>query len=167
VQAVGLSEMKTSIQRSRASESERLTEIAHSAKRHWGYPERWIELWRDTLTITPEFISKYEVYSAHDGEDILGFYALIIRGDKATLDHLWIDPKYIGAGLGKELFNHAVERAAELQASTLEVESDPNAEGFYKHMGARRIGETRSELEGKERILPLLTLEIKTKDLAV
>jgi GNAT superfamily N-acetyltransferase len=161
VQAVGMSAMKTSIQRSRASDSERLTEIAHQAKRHWGYPERWIELWRDTLTITPEFISSYEVYSANDGTGILGFYALIVSGDKATLDHLWIDPKYIGMGLGRELFNHAVEKAAEMKASVIEVESDPNAEDFYKRMGARRIGETTSELDGQERILPLLALEIK------
>lgn len=30
-----------------------LTEIAHAAKRHWGYPERWVQLWRAALTITP------------------------------------------------------------------------------------------------------------------
>ena len=160
---MGMSRMKVSIRRSRASESDRLTEIAHLAKRHWGYPERWIELWKDILTITPDFISTYEVYSADDGRDILGFYALIMNGDKATLDHLWIDPKYIGMGLGKELFNHAVEKAAEMRAAIIEVESDPNAEGFYKHMGARRIGETSSELDGHERILPLLALEIEGK----
>ena len=160
---MGVSQMNTSIRRSSAGESGRLTEIAHQAKRHWNYPERWIELWKDTLTITPDYISSYEVFSATNEEGVLGFYALIISGEKATLDHLWIDPNYIGAGLGKELFNHAVEKAAEMQASVLEVESDPNAEGFYKHMGARRIGETRSELDGQERILPLLALEIKRR----
>jgi GNAT superfamily N-acetyltransferase len=113
------------------------------------------------LTITPEYILSNEVYSATDGNDVVGFYALIVDGDRAILDHLWIDPKNIGAGIGRELFNHAVERAIEMQASVIEVESDPNAEGFYKRMGARRIGETSSELDGQPRILPLLALEIK------
>jgi len=154
--------MRESITRSRSSQSERLTEIAHAAKRHWGYPERWMELWKGALTITPEYISNNGVYSATDGEEVVGFYALIISGDKATLDHLWVDPKYIGRGLGKALFNHAVENAADHHVSVIEVESDPNAEGFYKHMGARRIGETSSELDGQERVLPLLSLEIRS-----
>jgi GNAT superfamily N-acetyltransferase len=153
--------MHINIQRSRASDSERLTEVAHAAKRHWGYPERWIELWKDTLIITPEYILNHEVYCATDGDDVAGFYALVVDGDKVMLDHLWIDPKKIGTGIGRELFHHAVEKAAEMQASVIEIESDPNAEGFYKRMGAKRIGETSSEIDGEARILPLLALEIK------
>jgi GNAT superfamily N-acetyltransferase len=153
--------IETSINKSSPEESERLTEIAHSAKRHWGYPERWIELWKSTLTITPDYISDNEVYSARDGDDLLGFYALIINGEKATLDHLWIDPRIIGTGLGRKLFDHAMEKAAELRASAVEIESDPNAEGFYKRMGARRIGETSSKLDGQDRILPLLLIETR------
>ncbi|HVG18646.1 MAG TPA: GNAT family N-acetyltransferase [Blastocatellia bacterium] len=153
--------MRIDIRRASGGQSERLTQIAHAAKRHWRYPERWIESWKDVLTITPDYILNNEVYSATDGDDVLGFYALIADGDKATLDHLWIDPKNIGAGIGRELFNHAVRRATAMHASVIEIESDPNAEGFYKHMGARRLGETSSELDGQPRILPLLALEIK------
>jgi hypothetical protein len=40
------------------------------------------------------------------------------------------------------------------------IESDPNAEGFYLRMGARRIGENVYEIEGRKRKLPLLTVEI-------
>ncbi|HEX8089723.1 MAG TPA: GNAT family N-acetyltransferase [Blastocatellia bacterium] len=155
--------MRINIQRSGVGQSERLTQIAHAAKRYWRYPERWIELWKDILTITPEYILNNEVYSATDGRDVLGFYALVTSGDKAILDHLWIDPANIGAGVGGELFNHAVKKATEMHASVIEIESDPNAEGFYKHMGARRIGETLSELDGQPRILPLLALELRSE----
>jgi GNAT superfamily N-acetyltransferase len=161
---VGLSAgmtMRVNIRRSSAAQSERLTQIAHAAKRYWRYPERWIELWKDVLTITPEYISNNEVFSAEGGGEVLGFYALVKSSDKAILDHLWIDPANIGAGVGKELFNHAVRRATEMRASVMEIESDPNAEGFYKHMGARRIGETSSELDGRPRILPVLALELQ------
>ena len=40
------------------------------------------------------------------------------------------------------------------------LEADPNAEGFYRRMGARRVGETTYELDGRERILPLLALDM-------
>jgi len=38
----------------------------------------------------------------------------------------------------------------------LEIESDPNAEGFYKRMGARRVGTVTRELAGFNRNLPIL-----------
>ena len=41
----------------------------------------------------------------------------------------------------------------------MEIESDPNAEGFYKHMGAVRIGVVRSEIEGQPRVLPRMTVD--------
>jgi hypothetical protein len=45
------------IVRAKPQEAEALTEIAHAAKRHWGYPEPWIQNWRDILTMRPEFIA--------------------------------------------------------------------------------------------------------------
>ena len=40
------------------------------------------------------------------------------------------------------------------------IESDPSAEGFYRRMGARRAGENVYELEGKERALPVMVVEL-------
>ena len=40
------------------------------------------------------------------------------------------------------------------------IESDPNAEGFYLKMGATRAGENVYELEGKERALPVMIVEL-------
>jgi len=138
----------------------RLTEIAHAAKRHWGYPERWMQLWRDALTITPEYISGNEVYAARLGDEVVGFYALMGSGARLTLDHLWLAPAQIGTGIGKTLFAHAVAQAKLLGALELEIEAEPNAVGFYEHMGATRVGENVYELEGQPRILPLLVYNL-------
>ena len=147
------------IENARPDHHERLSEIAHAAKRHWGYPESWIARWRETLTVTPEFIEENEVFVAIVGGEIAGFSALIKSGSKVSLEHLWIHPQYMGRGLGKELLAHALRAAARLAATSVEIESDPNAESFYKKMGARKIGETSSLLEGHERILPLLVID--------
>jgi len=139
-----------------------LTTIAHDAKRHWGYPEHWIEHWQNDLTISPDYVSANQVYVAECEGELLGFYALIVREDKAELDHLWVAPAHIGTGVGKELFIHAMQRAATEQISSVEISSDPNAEGFYRKMGAHRIGDIVSEIDGQPRVLPRLTVDPKT-----
>ena len=143
-------------------EAPTLTQIAHDAKRHWGYPEHWIEHWQDDLTISPDFVSGNQVYVAEEKGKLLGFYALIVRDDKAVLDHMWVAPEHIGTGVGKELFIHAMRKAAGQDVSEVEIFSDPNAEGFYKKMGAYRMGETVSEVDGQPRALPRLTIDPKT-----
>ncbi len=140
----------------------RLTQIAHSAKSYWGYPAHWIELWRNQLTITAAYVQASEVYAAVDADDVLlGFYALGGEGEKRTLEHLWVQPSSFGAGVGRQLFEHAVARVRELGGRTLEIESDPHAEGFYQRMGAETIGEVTYKLEGQPRILPLMIYTIQ------
>jgi N-acetylglutamate synthase-like GNAT family acetyltransferase len=150
------------IRRASAEDSDKLTRIAHDAKRYWGYPEHWIKHWQDDLTITADFIANNQVYVADREGDLLGFYALIIRRDKAELDHMWVAPEHAGTGVGKKLFIHAMQNAAHRSVSEIEILSDPNAEGFYQKMGAHRIGETVSEIDGQPRTLPRLTIDPKS-----
>jgi GNAT superfamily N-acetyltransferase len=149
------------IRRAASAEADALTSIAHDAKRHWGYPEHWIKHWQDDLTISPDFISANQVYVAEQDGNLLGFYALTMRKQKAELDHMWVLPTHIGTGVGKELFLHAMQRAANQSAEAVEILADPNAEGFYQKMGAHRVGESISELDGQPRTLPLLTIDPK------
>jgi N-acetylglutamate synthase-like GNAT family acetyltransferase len=139
-----------------------LTTIAHDAKRHWGYPEHWIEHWQDDLTISPDFVAANQVYVAESEGDLLGFYALVIRKDKAELDHMWVAPAHIGTGVGRELFIHAMQTAAGENISAVEILSDPNAAGFYRKMGAHQVGETTSEVDGQSRALPRLTIDTQS-----
>jgi N-acetylglutamate synthase-like GNAT family acetyltransferase len=147
------------IRQASTEEAAALTRIAHDAKRHWGYPDHWMQRWDADLTITPEFIANNHVYVAEDGDRLSGFYALITKDQTAELEHMWVAPHSIGTGVGKELFLSAMQKAAELRVKSVEISSDPNAEGFYKKMGAYRVGETTSELDGELRVLPRLSIE--------
>lgn len=147
------------IRRALTEDAAALTRIAHEAKQHWGYPEHWLRHWQDDLTISADFIAGNEVYVAESETGLLGFYALIIKQEKAELDHLWVTPQHIGTGVGKELFLHAMQHAARERVTEVEISSDPNAEGFYRKMGAHRIGETASEVDGQPRTLPLLSID--------
>ena len=150
--------------RAQPEDAEALTEIAHAAKRHWGYPEKWIESWRDILTMRPEFIANNVAYSAVEQGRPVGFYLLTTEEDGLHLDHLWIVPWAMGRGIGRALFEHAVAEAEMLGHGTLQIEADPNAEGFYTRMGARRVGQTVTELEGQRRELPLLLYELRQRE---
>jgi GNAT superfamily N-acetyltransferase len=67
----------------------------------------------------------------------------------------------MGRGVGRALFERARELAAAAGATTFEIDADPNAEPFYLRMGARRVGEIRSEIEGQPRVRPLLHLDLR------
>ena len=147
------------IQRATPGDAGTLTGISVSAKRYWGYPERWMERWRESLTITPDFIRRNEVYAATSDREIVGFYALAGQGHRMELEHLWVSPRHIGTGVGRALFDHSVRRAGSLGAEVLAIEADPNAEGFYRRMGARRVGETSYPIDNQRRVLPLLVVD--------
>ena len=140
------------------NQAETLTEIAFSAKRHWGYPERWIQIWSPLLTVSPEFIETHDTYLAYIGGEPVGFCAISKEDDKASVEHLWVLPEFIGQGIGAQLLRHALSRCIELRTHTLEIESDPNAQGFYKRMGARKVGENIGKVDGLWRVLPVLEI---------
>jgi GNAT superfamily N-acetyltransferase len=100
------------------------------------------------------------VYVAFSGGEPIGFYALTGEGRGLELHHLWISPGWIGSGIDRLLFEHAMERAASRGASIVEIEADPNAEGFYLGMGARLVRENVYEMEGERRALPLFQVEL-------
>ena len=97
--------------------------------------------------------------------NIAGFFALRKNRDFAELDHLWVDPPFIGKGLGRLLLDRAVEVCRGEGIERIEIDSDPYAEPFYLRMGARRIGKTAAPVEGDpERYLPRLMLDVGLAD---
>jgi len=143
-----------------SDEASTLTQIALESKSYWGYPEHWLKLWQQELAVSSEFIEKNYVFVFETGGEIRGFYALCINDSQAELEHIWVRPTDIGAGVGKELFLDAMERAARLNVGEVQLTADPNAAEFYKKMGAQQIGEARSEIDGQPRILPRMKIDL-------
>jgi GNAT superfamily N-acetyltransferase len=149
------------IRRATDDDAAALTAIAHAAKRHWGYPEAWIARWRDALTLTPAFVRDHAVFMAVDaGDRPCGFYALSIDGAGAVLEHLWVEPAWMGRGVGRQLLSHAIANARAGGAARLEIDSDPHAEAFYRRMGARHIGEVRADVDDVQRVLPRMEITL-------
>lgn len=152
--------MEIQIYRAKPEQAQDLTQIALAAKRHWGYPERWLELWKPQLTFTPEYFEENESWVAETGNSPVAFYTLLQKPETAWIENLWVSPENIGKGVGKQLFSHAVGVSRQRGFGMLQLEADPNAVGFYKAMGMKQIGERISEIEGQPRVLPIMEIRL-------
>jgi ribosomal protein S18 acetylase RimI-like enzyme len=148
-----------SIRQARSTEARVLSGIAMAAKKSWGYPDHWLDLWGDMLNITPDFIENNHVWVATTtGNTIVGFVAISIADDIAEVEHLWIQPQAMRQGIGNALFRHCLDHCTTHNLKMIRIESDPNARGFYEKFGAKPAGQVNSI--PAPRVLPVLTIEL-------
>lgn len=152
--------MRIEIRRALPEDAPVLSQIALSAKSHWNYPESWIEIWTPQLTFDPEYFAENESWLAITDDTPAGFYTIQAKDGKSWIENLWILPRYMGMGIGRELLLHAFSRSRQMGHLILQLEADPNAVGFYEKMGMQKIGERVSEIEGELRILPLMEMTL-------
>lgn len=129
-----------------------------------------VEVWEASVRATHHFLKE---------EDIVFFRPLIrneyfkavnrkcIRNEahrivaflgvsEKNIEMLFIRPDARGKGLGKALLKHAVE---EMQADKVDVNEDnPQAVGFYEHMGFKKVG--RSALDSMGKPYPILHMAL-------
>jgi ribosomal protein S18 acetylase RimI-like enzyme len=148
------------IRRVLPEEAATLSQIALAAKRYWGYPDRWMEIWKPQLTFAPEYFAENESWAAERNHTPVAFYTLQQREGSAWIENLWVSPEYMGKGIGKQLFYHALDLSRQRGYKRLKLEADPNALGFYEKMGMNKIGERVSEVEGQPRVLPIMEIEL-------
>lgn len=137
-----------------------LSHIAFSAKACWGYPETWMEIWKPQLTFSPDYFMENETWVAEVDDLPVAFYPLQERDGNAWIENLWVLPEYIGQAIGRQLFLHAISRSHLKGHLILQLEADPNAEGFYEKMGMYRIGGRETEIEGQPRVLPIMEMKL-------
>lgn len=146
-----------------------LSELAFCSKAHWGYPLEFMQACRWELTVNPESIADdgTQYVIAMIQQQLAGFYALENLADaRIELGALFVDPKYIGKGIGKQLMDSAKTHAKALGAATMTIQGDPHALEFYRAAGASVIGEMESgSIPG--RFLPLLEIPLVSDDINV
>ncbi|HEX3526165.1 MAG TPA: GNAT family N-acetyltransferase [Thermoanaerobaculia bacterium] len=150
----------TTIRPASTSDAAALTVIAQTAKRHWGYPEPWLEAWAAVLTITPEYVQGNTVFVAERDGLPVAFVGLVDGSTYWQLDHLWVLPEHQGHGLGSRLFDAALGVVRARRPGVLRIEAEPFALGFYERCGARQVGTVPAPVLGTPRELPLLELAV-------
>jgi GNAT superfamily N-acetyltransferase len=94
-------------------EGERLREIAMAAKGHWGYDADRVREWAAVGDFSPTSLRKKNVYVASIEDKAVGWASTIGRGDVWWLDDLWIEPEWMGKGIGRRLFDMRRSTGAE------------------------------------------------------
>jgi GNAT superfamily N-acetyltransferase len=128
----------------RPEEQRELTRLCVHATMHSGYDDGFIDRAMPGLTITVPLITGGCVQVAEDKSGaVVGVVAVtttMLQGI-ALLYGIYVDPSSWKRGVGRLLFEAAVARTKALKAGALMIYAEPSAEGFYKRMGAVRIGE--------------------------
>jgi len=132
------------VRQAKPEEQRELTRLCVRATLHAGHDEAFIDRTMPALTITVPLISANYVQVAQDGSsEVVGVVWVTptaLQGI-ALLHGLFVDPAHWKRGIGRTLFGAAVAYAKGIKAGAIMIYAEPSAEGFYKRMGAMRIGE--------------------------
>lgn len=132
--------------------------IAIAAKSHWGYDLERVQQWAAMGDFSADGLCEKEVYLAEAEGRAVAWAALIPRGELVLLVDLWVEPEWIGKGIGSLLFRHTVERAIRLGGKQLEWEAEPHAVGFYEKLGGRYLRDSEPSEWG--RVIPVMGVDL-------
>lgn len=142
------------------SDAHLLTEIALQSKAFWGYSVELIESWRADLIVTSKMVSESYIFKYMVDDTVAGFYFLNPpEGGKIELEMLFVLPKLIGKGIGKQLLKHALDKALDLHTTSMTLLADPNAMPFYQSQGFYQIDQKESSIAG--RFLPVMQKDLR------
>lgn len=145
------------IQKANPDDHKILTEITKKSKAYWGYSDEQIEIWSEFLTVTKEYIETKSVYNLIIEDKIIGYYSFFHESENTIkLDNLFVLPEFIGKGFGKILMNDFFIRLKNIDVEKVILNSEPNAEEFYKKFGFVKVGQIETSI--KDRYLPIMEL---------
>ena len=142
-----------------ASHADLLTNLTRRSKAHWGYSESQIIAWHDQLVISQNEIMEGRVWIGTLADTIVGYYSYEVLSTSAIkLDNLFLDPAYIGKGLGKVLMQDFLDRAKQQGFQTATLNAEPYAEPFYRGFGFQVVDQLNSSIPGRS--LPVMELNL-------
>jgi GNAT superfamily N-acetyltransferase len=150
------------LEKANSNDNEVLTAITKKSKAYWGYSDEQIEIWSESLTVSPAYIETKSVYKLVIDTRTVGYYSFFYEDEYTIkLDNLFILPEYIGKGFGRILMDDFLILVKGTDVSKIILDSEPNAEMFYAKLGFVKVGEIETSIEN--RYLPIMELNISKK----
>jgi len=156
---------RLSIRAATIDDAEALSELAIRSKGYWGYSPEFLDACRGELSVDAGRIGKPGFFCcvAVRDEQRAGYFTLTRQSSEDyELDALFVEPEFIGKGIGHALLSHAIEQLRSVGAKRLSIQGDPNAHDFYVSHGAIQTG-TRPSGSIAGRDLPLYTLDLSER----
>ncbi len=131
-----------------------------------------VEVWEASVRATHDFASEADIafFRPMLHEELPTLPVFVVRDDRdkvagfigvvdGNVEMLFVDPVWRGQGIGRRLLEYAI---TSLDATTLDVnEENPQALGFYEHLGFEVVGRTEIDPWGKPH--PLLHMRLAGK----
>ena len=155
---MGAGQTSIVLRAARPDECAVLSALCLRSKAWWGYDDAFIEACREELSIREGDIGELQRVAQVDGV-AAGMAQLDEHQGDWHLDKLFVDPPFIGKGVGGALMHWAIGKAKAIGISRLIVEADPDAADFYRRFGARDDGLVASG-SIPDRFLPKLVMDI-------
>ena len=162
------------IRRAGKNDAAVLTDLSFRSKAYWQYPSHYFDIWKDELTVTPDYIAANILYVCEDDRtgQLTGYYSLVFLAQDLVfpggvlrhgwwLEHMFVDPGFIRRTIGIQLFYHLQQVCKNRCIDRVGILADPNARGFYEKMGCIYRGEYASTIPG--RTTPHLEYRGKTR----
>ncbi|MFE7773390.1 GNAT family N-acetyltransferase [Streptomyces sp. NPDC057445] len=124
------------IRDARPDEAEALSALVMRSKAYWGYDEKFLAACRDELGINAEELTARRVVVAVDAGTVAGVASLEGSPPEGKLGLLFVEPRLIRTGVGRQLYMHVLRTARESGFRRLAIDADPHALPFYRAMGA-------------------------------
>lgn len=137
------------------TDSKSLTELAIRSEAYWGYDDNFMDKFKALYKVSEEFIINNPTYIMEEEEEVIGFYGFLIEEYQRSLEYFFIEPKFIGKGYGKLLWQHVIKSCDTLNIKEFIIVTSPQAQAFYTRLGAKLQGEVES-LVAKGRMIPQL-----------
>lgn len=125
----------------RVGEEDALTALAlRSVRETWGYDDAFMAWEPDSIPIfrahiTDMVTTVLEIDGVPAGVSVL---RPVVPG-RIELSRLMVAPEAAGTGCGRALWEHAVATSRAMGATVMTLDADPNAEPFYRRMGAETV----------------------------
>ncbi|MCP1470432.1 GNAT superfamily N-acetyltransferase [Sphingobium sp. OAS761] len=147
--------MNLTFRRASPDDAPALTALMHSSAAYQGDYARIL----DGYAVTPTQIATDIVMLVEAEGVTVGFYSLV-TGVDSELDLMFVADTAQGIGLGRRLFDHMRQVAAERGIAAIKIVSHPPSVGFYLRMGAKAVGMKPAEGDKITWDRPVLRLPI-------
>ena len=118
-------------------DQDNLDALIFRSKAHWGYDAEMMAIMKRVLKVSQDALRDQRVMLGIIDQDIAGVVQIEqVDPKRCELDLLFIDPAFMGQGVGKALYDWSVNWTRTAGCRELTILSDPYAQPFYEAMGA-------------------------------
>ena len=128
------------------SECDDINALFFRSKEVWPWDEPYLKAYKKAFAITPDYIERNPLYVCTLNGSLIAFYSFINVDNDPTLDMIFVEPDWMGKGLGAHLWQHLCDYARRKNWSDFTLVSNLYAAPFYHHMGAKVIDRVQSKI---------------------